>query len=82
MFEMAQGNVSFCKEPERGDSSQRALGIAGVFDDVESGARQAGGIFLAEDDPERLGEVAVRIAELAYKPPVLVIVTIVPGVAS
>jgi hypothetical protein len=49
-----------------------------VFDDVESGARQAGGIFLAEDDPEKLGEVAVRIAELAYKPPVLVIVTLVP----
>jgi hypothetical protein len=37
-----------------------------------------GGIFLAEDDPEKLGEVAVRIAELAYRPPVLVIVTLVP----
>ena len=43
--------------------------------DIESFARKSQFIFLAEDSPEHLAEIAVRIARLAAKPPILSIVT-------
>src|SRR5262249_43560062 len=43
--------------------------------DIESFARKCHVIFLAEDTTEHLGDIAVRIARLAPRPPILVIVT-------
>jgi UDPglucose 6-dehydrogenase len=43
--------------------------------DVEAFARKAQLIFLAEDASDNLAEIAIRIARLAPKPPILVIVT-------
>ena len=46
--------------------------------DMESFARKAQVIFLAEDTPQHLADLAVRIARLAPKPPILTIMTPVP----
>lgn len=79
IVEMAQGNIPFfeknLKEVIRRNVRSGRLAYS---TDIESFARRAGVIFLAEDNPEKLGDIAVRIAELAYKPPVLVIVTPAP----
>ena len=76
MVEMAQGNVPFFERNlqeviRRSVRSGRLL----YSTDVEAFARKAQVIFLAEDTSENLGEIATRIAQLAPKPPVLVIVT-------
>src|SRR5256885_8571943 len=50
---------------------------------MESFARKAHVIFLAEDSAQHLGDLAVRIARLAPRPPILSLVTPVPvGTAS
>ena len=76
MVEMAQGNLPFYERNlqeviRRSVRSGRLL----YSTDVEAFARKAQLIFLAEDTPENLSEIATRIAGLAPKPPVLVIVT-------
>ena len=43
--------------------------------DMESFARKAQVIFLAEDTPQHLADLAIRIARLAPKPPILSIAT-------
>jgi len=79
ILEMAQGNVPFFeKNLQEVIRRNVRTGRLVYSTDLESFARRAGVIFLAEDTPEKLGEMAVRIAELAYKPPVLVIVTTAP----
>jgi UDPglucose 6-dehydrogenase len=76
MVEMAQGNVPFYERNlqeviRRSVRSGRLL----YSTDMEAFARKAQVIFLAEDSSESLGETAARIARLAPKPPILVIVT-------
>jgi UDPglucose 6-dehydrogenase len=79
IVEMAQGNVPFFEKNLKEVIRRNVRSGRLVYStDIESFARRAGVIFLAEDNPEKLGEIAVQIAELAIKPPVLVIVTPVP----
>ncbi|HVO59289.1 MAG TPA: nucleotide sugar dehydrogenase [Terriglobales bacterium] len=79
ILEMAQGNVPFFEKNLKEVIRRNVRSGRLVYStDIESFARRSGIVFLAEDTPERLADVAVRIAELAYKPPILVIVTPVP----
>ncbi|MBZ5721152.1 MAG: nucleotide sugar dehydrogenase [Acidobacteriia bacterium] len=84
MVEMAQGNVPFFEKNlaeviKRNVRSGRLL----YSTDMESFARKAQVIFLAEDTPQHLPDLAVRIARLSPKPPILSLVTPVPvGTAS
>jgi UDPglucose 6-dehydrogenase len=76
MVEMAQGNIPFFERNlqeviRRSVRSGRLL----YSTDMEAFARKAQLIFLAEDTADNLGEIAIRIARLAPKPPILVIVT-------
>ena len=76
IVEMAQGNLQFYERNlqeviRRSVRSGRLL----YSTDMEAFARKAQLVFLAEDTSENLGEVATRIASLAPKPPILVIVT-------
>ena len=72
MVEMAQGNMPFfeknLKEIIRRNVRSGRLAYS---TDIESFARKTQVIFLAEDKPERLNDIAVRIARLAPKPPIL-----------
>src|SRR5215813_10373380 len=76
MVEMAQGNVPFY-ERNLQEVIRRSVRSGRLIysTDVEAFARKAQVIFLAEDTSENLSEIATRIARLAPKPPVLVIVT-------
>src|SRR5512133_430923 len=76
IVEMAQGNMQFYERNlqeviRRSVRSGRLL----YSTDMEAFARKAQLVFLAEDTSENLGDVATRIASLAPKPPILVIVT-------
>lgn len=84
MVDMAQGNVPFfeknLKEVIRRNVRSGRLAYS---TDIETFARRAGVIFFAEDKPENLNDIALRIIRLAPKPPIFVIVTPVPvGTAS
>lgn len=84
MVEMARGAVPFHEKnlPEVIKRSVRC-GRLSYSTDVESFARKAQVIFLAEDTPHHLTDLALRIARAASKPPILSIVTPVPvGAAS
>src|SRR6266851_79520 len=84
MVEMAQGNVPF-HEKNLAEVIKRNVraGRLAYSTDVESFARKARVIFLAEDTPQHLADLAVRIARLAPKSPILSLVTPVPvGTAS
>ncbi len=84
MVEMAQGNVPF-HEKNLAEVIKRNVrcGRLAYSTDVESFARKAQVIFLAEDSPQHLSDLAFRIARAASKPSILSIVTPVPvGVAS
>jgi UDPglucose 6-dehydrogenase len=76
IVEMAQGNVPF-HERNLQEVIRRSVRSGRLLysTDVEAFARKAQLIFLAEDNAENLGEIATRIARLASKPPILVIVT-------
>jgi UDPglucose 6-dehydrogenase len=79
MMEMAQGNVPYFEKNlkeviRRNVRSGRLL----YSTDIESFARKTGVIFLAEDSPEHLEELILRIAKLAAKPPILSIATPAP----
>ncbi len=79
IVEMAQGNVPFFEKNLKEVIRRNVRSGRLIYStDMESFARRAGVIFLAEDNAERLTEIAMRITQLAYKPPVLVIVTPVP----
>ncbi len=84
MVEMAQGNIPF-HEKNLAEVIKRNVraGRLAYSTDVESFARKARVIFLAEDTPQHLADLAVRIARLAPKSPILSLVTPVPvGTAS
>jgi UDPglucose 6-dehydrogenase len=76
IVEMAQGNVPF-HERNLQDVIRRSVRSGRLLysTDVEAFARKAQLIFLAEDASDNLAEIAIRIARLAPKPPILVIVT-------
>jgi UDPglucose 6-dehydrogenase len=84
MVAMAQGNVPF-HEKNLTEVIKRNVrsGRLAYSTDIESFARKAQVIFLAEDSPQHLTDLAIRIARAAAKPPVLSLVTPVPvGTAS
>jgi UDPglucose 6-dehydrogenase len=76
MVEMAKGNIPFFEKNlteviRRNVRSGRLV----YSTDMESFARKAQVIFLAEDTAQQLGDLAVRIARLALRPSILSIVT-------
>ena len=79
MVEMAQGNIPFF-EKNLNEIIRRNVrcGRLVYSTDLESFSRRAQYIFLAEDSPQSLAELAIRVARSAAKPPVLSIVTPVP----
>src|SRR5438477_4207068 len=79
MVEMAQGNVPFF-EKNLTEVIKRNVrsGRLAYSTDMESFARKAQVIFLAEDTSQHLADLAIRIARLAPKPPILAIMTPVP----
>ena len=79
MVEMAQGNVPFF-EKNLTEVIRRNVrcGRLVYSTDIESFARKAQFIFLAEDSPQSLAELAIRVARPAPKAPILSIVTPVP----
>src|SRR5438128_9531515 len=84
MVEMAQGNVPFF-EKNLAEVIKRNVraGRLAYSTDMESFARKAHVIFLAADTAQHLGDLAVRIARLAPRAPILSLVTPVPvGTAS
>jgi UDPglucose 6-dehydrogenase len=79
MVEMAQGNIPFFEKNlteviRRNVRSGRLV----YSTDMESFARKTQVIFLAEDSAQHLGDLVVRIARLALRPPILSIITPVP----
>jgi UDPglucose 6-dehydrogenase len=84
MVAMAQGSVPF-HEKNLTEVIKRNVrsGRLAYSTDIESFARKAQVIFLAEDSPQHLTDLAIRIARAAPKPPILSLVTPVPvGTAS
>lgn len=79
MVEMAQGNVPFF-EKNLSDVIKRNVRAGRLLysTDMESFARRAQLIFLAEDVADHLPELSIRIARMAPKPPILSIITPVP----
>jgi UDPglucose 6-dehydrogenase len=84
MVEMAQGNIPFFEKNLKEIIRRNVrAGRLNYSTDIESFARKSQVIFLAEDKAEGLHDVALRIARLAPKPPILTIVTPAPvGTAS
>jgi UDPglucose 6-dehydrogenase len=79
MVEMAQGNIPFFEKNLKEIIRRNVrAGRLAYSTDIESFSRRTGVIFLAEDKPEGLSDIAIRIIRLAPKPPVLIIVTPVP----
>jgi UDPglucose 6-dehydrogenase len=79
MVEMAQGNIPFYEKNLKEIIRRNVrAGRLAYSTDVETFARRTGVIFLAEDKPDNLNDVALRIIRLAPKPPILTIVTPVP----
>ena len=76
MVEMAQGKVPF-HEKNLAEVIRRNVrsGRLAYSTDVESFARKAGVIFLAEDTPQHLADLVLRIGKAVSKPPILSIVT-------
>src|SRR5438094_7975919 len=79
MVEMAQGKVPF-HEKNLTEVIRRNVrsGRLAYSTDIESFARKSGVIFLAEDSPQHLPDLVLRIAKSVTKLPVLSIVTPVP----
>ncbi len=79
MVEMAQGNIPFFEKNLKEIIRRNVrAGRLAYSTDIESFARKTQVIFLAEDKADNLTDVALRIARLAPKPPILTIVTPVP----
>jgi UDPglucose 6-dehydrogenase len=84
MVAMAQGNIPF-HEKNLNEVIRRNVrsGRLVYSTDIESFARKAQVIFLAEDTPQHLAERAIKIARVAPKAPILSLTTSVPvGTAS
>jgi UDPglucose 6-dehydrogenase len=84
MVAMAQGNIPF-HEKNLNEVIRRNVrsGRLVYSTDIESFARKAQVIFLAEDTPQNLVELAIKIARVAPKAPILSLTTPVPvGTAS
>ncbi len=84
MVEMAQGNVPFY-EKNLNEVIRRNVrcGRLVYSTDIESFARKAQFIFLAEDSPEHIADLPLRIAKFAPRNPIMAIVTPVSvGTAS
>ena len=76
MVEMAQGNVPFFEKNLNEVIKRNVRSGRLVYStDLESFARKAQFIFLAEDTPQHLADLVVRIARMATKPPTLALVT-------
>ena len=76
MVEMAQGNIPFFEKNLKEVIRRNVrAGRLAYSTDIESFARKTQVIFLAEDGAENLSDVAMRIARLAAKPPILIVVT-------
>src|SRR6266567_2551982 len=76
MVEMAQGNVPFFEKNLKEIIRRNVrAGRLAYSTDIESFARKSQVIFLAEDKPDSLSDVAMRITRMAPKPPILAIVT-------
>jgi UDPglucose 6-dehydrogenase len=84
MVEMAQGNIPFFEKNLKEIIRRNVrAGRLAYSTDIESFARKTQVIFLAEDKADNLNDVALRIARLAPKPPILTVVTPAPvGTAS
>jgi UDPglucose 6-dehydrogenase len=84
MVEMAQGNIPFFEKNLKEIIRRNVrAGRLAYSTDIESFARKTQVIFLAEDKSDNLTDVALRIARLAPKPPILTIVTpVAVGTAS
>jgi UDPglucose 6-dehydrogenase len=84
MVEMAQGNIPFFEKNLKEIIRRNVrAGRLAYSTDIESFARKTQVIFLAEDKTDNLNDIAIRIARLAPKPPILTIVTPAPvGTAS
>jgi UDPglucose 6-dehydrogenase len=79
MVEMAQGNIPFFEKNLKEIIRRNVrAGRLNYSTDIESFARKSQVIFLAEDKADNLNDVAMRIARLAPKPPILTIVTPAP----
>jgi UDPglucose 6-dehydrogenase len=79
MVEMAQGNIPFFEKNLKEIIRRNVrAGRLAYSTDIESFARKSQVIFLAEDKPEGLSDIAMRIARMASKPPILTIVTPAP----
>lgn len=79
MVEMAQGNIPFFEKNLKEIIRRNVrAGRLAYSTDIESFARKTQVIFLAEDKADNLTDVALRIARLAAKPPILTVVTPVP----
>jgi UDPglucose 6-dehydrogenase len=79
MVEMAQGNIPFYEKNLKEIIRRNVrAGRLAYSTDIESFARKTQVIFLAEDKADNLNDIALRIARLAGKPPILTIVTPVP----
>ncbi len=79
MVEMAQGNIPFFEKNLKEIIRRNVrAGRLAYSTDIESFARRTQVIFLAEDKPDHLNDIALRIAKLAPKSPILIIVTPVP----
>ena len=76
MVEIAQGSVPFHKK-NLAEVIKRNVrcGRLAYSTDIESFARKAQVVFLAEDTPQHLTDLALRIARAASKPSILSIVT-------
>jgi UDPglucose 6-dehydrogenase len=84
MMDMAQGNVPF-HEKNLTEVIKRNVraGRLTYSTDTEAFARRSHVVFLAEDSPQQLPDLADQIASAATDPPILSIVTPVPvGTAS
>jgi UDPglucose 6-dehydrogenase len=79
MVEMAQGNVPFFEKNLK-EIVRRNVRCGRLIysTDVESFSRKAQVIFLSEDTPEHLTDIALRIARTAPKPPIFSLTTPVP----
>ena len=84
MVEMAQGNVPFFEKNLKEVIRRNVRAGRLVYStDIESFARKMRLMFLAEDSPNHLQDLVLRIARLAPKPPVLSVVTpVAVGTAS
>jgi UDPglucose 6-dehydrogenase len=79
MVDMAQGNIPFYEKNLKEIIRRNVrAGRLAYSTDIETFARRTAVIFLAEDKPDHLSDVALRITRLAQKPPILTIVTPVP----